>query len=99
MTSHPWWSHKAHTHLVDHVQRALKDGVKDLGDLGGDVASQLVDDGRHCAQHLGLAGRRDVSLVVYEHGLQQGGHKVLRHLRDHSEVLFFGGFVFFFPPV
>lgn len=80
------------TDLVDHVQSALKDGIKDLGDFSRDVDSQLVDDGCHGAEDLGLPGSRDVPLVVDEHRLQQGGHKVLSHLEhryittsDHSE--------------
>lgn len=72
------------TYLVDHVQRALEDGVEDLGDFSRDVDAQLVDDGRHGAEDLGLPRGRHVPLVVDEDGLQQGGHKVLPHL-DHGE--------------
>lgn len=68
------------THLVDHVQSALKDSVKDLGDFSCDMDSQLVDNGCHGAEDLRLSCSRDVPLVVDEHGLQQGGHKVLSHL-------------------
>ena len=68
------------THLVDHIQSALEDGVEDLGDFSSDVNSQLVDNCRHGAEDLRLPGSRDVPLVVNEHGLQQGGHKVLRNL-------------------
>lgn len=70
------------TDLVDHVQSALKDSIKDLGDFSRDVDSQLVDDGCHGAENLGLPGSRDVPLVVDQHRLQQGGHKVLCYL-DH----------------
>lgn len=76
------WDLVTQTHLVDHVQSALKDSVKDLGDFSRDVDSQLVDNRRHGAEDLGLSGGRDVPLVVDEHRLQQGGHKVLSHL-DH----------------
>lgn len=72
------------TDLVDHVQSALKDGIKDLGDFSRDVDSQLVDDGCHGAEDLGLPGSRDVPLVVDEHRLQQGGHKVLSHLEHRT---------------
>lgn len=67
-------------YLIDHTQRALKHGVKDLGDFSCDVDAQLVYDGCHGAEDLRLPGSRDVPLVVDEHRLQQGGHKVLRHL-------------------
>lgn len=72
------------TDLVNHVQSALKDGIKDLGDFSRDVDSQLVDDGCHGAEDLGLPGSRDVPLVVDEHRLQQGGHKVLSHLEHRT---------------
>ena len=72
--------HACRAHLVDHVQCALKNGVEDLGDLRGDVRPQLVDDGCHGAEDLGVAGRWDVPLIVDEHRLQQGGHKVITHL-------------------
>ena len=38
--------------LVDHVQGALKHGVKDLGDLDGDVGLQLIHHCCHHRQHL-----------------------------------------------
>lgn len=72
------------TDLVDHVQSALKDGIKDLGDFSRDVDSQLVDDGCHGAEDFGLPGSRDVPLVVDEHRLQQGGHEVLSHLEHRT---------------
>lgn len=75
-----------HTHLVDHIQSALEDGIKDLGDLSGDVDSQLVDNGCHGAEHLRFTSGRDVPLVVDEYGLQQGGHKVLCHLEDRTST-------------
>lgn len=68
------------THLVDHTQRALKHSIKDLGDFACDVHSQLVYDGCHGAENLRFPGSWDVSLVVDQHGLQQGGDKVLPHL-------------------
>lgn len=74
------------TNLVDHVQSALEDCVKDLGDFSGDVGSQLIDDGCHGAEDLGLSGCWDVSLVVDEHGLQQGRNKVLCHLEPQSNT-------------
>ena len=70
------------TDLVDHVQSALKDGIKDLGDFSRDVDSQLVDDGCHGAEDFGLPGSRDVPLD--EHRLQQGGHEVLSHLEHRT---------------
>lgn len=72
------------TDLVDHVQSALKDGIKDLGDFSRDVDSQLVDDGCHGAEDFGLPGSWDVPLVVDEHRLQQGGHEVLSHLEHRT---------------
>lgn len=68
------------SHLVNHVQRALEDGVEDLGDLTGDVASQLVDNGRHGAEHLGLSGGGNVALIVYEDGVEERRDKVLADL-------------------
>ena len=87
----PWWTKtdlNVHNqpicgpHLVDHVQGALKDGIKDLGYLTGDVTSQLIDDGRHGAEDLGLTGRRDITLVVYEDGIQKWWNEVLSNLEN-----------------
>lgn len=75
-----------HTHLVDHVQSTLEDSIKDLGDLSGDVDSQLVNNGCHGAEHLGFTSGRDVPLVINEHGLQQGGHEVLCHLEHRMST-------------
>lgn len=75
-----------HTHLVDHVQSALKDGVKDLGDFSRDVDSQLVDNGCHGAEDLGLTGSGDIALVVDEDGVQQRWNKVLPYLEEQRGV-------------
>lgn len=67
-------------HLVDHVQGALEDGVKDLGYLTGDVSPQLVDNCCHGAEDLRLTGSRNIALVVNEDGVQQRWNKVLPYL-------------------
>lgn len=68
-------------YLVDHVEGALEDGVKDLRYLTGDVSPQLVDNGRHGAEHLRFAGGWDVALVVNENSVQQRRNKVLSDLK------------------
>lgn len=70
------------SYLVDHVQGALKDGVKDLGYLAGDMSSQLVDNGRHGAEYFGFTSSRDVALVVDEDSVQQWRNKVFPNLKD-----------------
>lgn len=69
-------------YLVDHVQGALEDSIKDLGDLTGNVSSQLVDDSGHSAEDLGLTCSRDIALVVNEDGVQQWWNKVLTNLEN-----------------
>lgn len=70
------------SYLVDHVQGALKDGIKDLGYLAGDVSPQLVDNGRHGAEDFGFTSSGDVALVVNEDGVQQWRNKVFPDLKD-----------------
>lgn len=70
------------TYFVDHVQGALEHGVKDLRDLAGDVSPQLVDDGCHGAEDLGLTGGGDIALVVDEDGVQQRRNKVFPDLEE-----------------
>lgn len=70
------------SYLVDHVEGALEDGVKDLGNLAGDVPAQFVDNGRHGAKDLGLAGGGNVTLIVDEDSVQQWGDKVLSNLGE-----------------
>lgn len=41
---------------------------------------QLVDDGRHGAEDLGLPGSGDIALIVDEDGVEQGRDKVLSDL-------------------
>lgn len=72
------------SYLVDHVQGALEDGVKDLGYLTSDVPPQLVHNGRHGAEDLRLTGGGDVALVVNEHGVQQRGNKVFSDLEKEE---------------
>ena len=67
-------------HLVDHVQGALEDGIKDLRYLTGDVSPQLVDNGCHGAEDLRLTGSGNIALVVNEDGVQQRWNKVLPYL-------------------
>ena len=58
--------------LVDHVQRALKHGVKDFRNIGRRMAFQFVNNRGHRAQHLGLSCRRDgAPLVIVQNGVQQ----------------------------
>ena len=66
--------------LVDHVQSALKDSVKDLRDLLSDVASQLIDNYRHGTQHLGLSSRWNVALVVEQYSIEERRNKIVRNL-------------------
>lgn len=73
------------SYLVDHVQSALKDGIKDLGYLAGDVPPQLVDNSCHGAEDFRLTGGRDIALVVNEDGIQQGGNKVLTNLKQQQQ--------------
>lgn len=47
------------------------------------MSPQLVDDGRHGAEHLGLSGSGDVALVVDEDGVQQRRNKVLSYLENN----------------
>lgn len=72
-------------HLVDHVQGALEDSVKDLGYLTGDVSPQLVDNGCHGTEDLRLTGSGNIALVVNEDGVQQWWNKVLPYLEKQWE--------------
>lgn len=69
-------------YLVDHVESALEHGIKDLRYLTGDVPPQLVDDGCHGAENLGLAGSRDIALVVDQDRIEQRWYKVLPYLES-----------------
>lgn len=80
------------TYFVDHVESTLKHSIKDLRDLTSDVSPQLVDDGRHGAEDLGLSGGGDVALVVNQDRVEKRWHKVLPYLEWHqkySELLIF----------
>ena len=69
---------------VDHEQRALEHGVEYLGHLFGDAVLELVDNGGHGGEHLGLARLRYVLLVVEEDGVEQRRYEVLH---DHLRVV------------
>lgn len=75
---------KTVTHLIDHTQCALKHSIKDLWDFSCDVDPKFVYDGCHGAEDLRLSCSWDVSLVVDEHSLQQGRHKVVSNLRTEK---------------
>lgn len=68
------------TYFVDHVESTLEHSIKDLRYLTGDVAPQLVDDGCHGAENLGLTGSRDIALVVDQDRIEQRWYKVLPDL-------------------
>lgn len=68
------------TYFVDHVESTLKHSVEDLRDLTRDVSPQLVDDGRHGAEDLGLSGGGDVALVVNQDRVEKRRHEVLPYL-------------------
>lgn len=81
------------TYFVDHVESTLKHSIKDLRDLTSDVSPQLVDDGRHGAEDLGLSGGGDVALVVNQDRIEKRWHEVLPYLewrQKYSELLIFG---------
>lgn len=73
------------SNLVDHVQGALKHGVENLGDFCSDVGCELVDDGRHGAEHFGFSSGGDVPLIVDQYGLEQRGDKVLPDLNARQK--------------
>ena len=71
--------------LVDHVQRALEDGVEDLGDLRGYRPLELVHHGGHGGEDLRLSGgRHRTPLVVEQHGVKQRRDEVFE---DHVGVV------------
>lgn len=77
------------TYFVDHVESALKHSIKDLRDLTSDVSPQLVDDGRHGAEDLGLSGGGDVALVVNQDRIEKRWHEVLPYLEWHQKYYSF----------
>ena len=48
------------------------------------MSPQLVDDGRHGAEDLGLTGGGNVALIVDEDGVQQRWNKVLPDLENNG---------------
>lgn len=73
------------SYFVDHVEGALKHGIKDLGYLAGDVPPQLVDNGCHGAEDFRFTGGGDIALVVDEDGIQQRWNKVLPYLTNNRK--------------
>lgn len=51
------------------------------------MSPQLVDDDGHGAEHLGLARRRHVALVIDENRVQQRRNKVLSYLGEERARL------------
>lgn len=57
--------------LVDHAERALKRGVEDGRDLIGEKRAKTSDDRRHNVENLGVAGRRDILVIIAENGIEE----------------------------
>lgn len=71
--------------LLDHIQRTLEHGVKDLRYLRRDAHFQFANDGRHCAQHLGFTCLRHLaSLIVQQDGIEQRRYETVN---DHIIVV------------
>lgn len=73
--------------FIDHVERALKDGVEDLGHFTGDVVFQIVYDGRHRQQDFRLPRcRHCTSVVVQEDGVEQWRDKAFQNLSQQTST-------------
>lgn len=71
-------------YLIDHVQCAFKDSIKDLRYFSSNVPSQLVYDNGHCTKYFWLPGSWNVPLVIYKNCVQQRWNKVFSYLEGKN---------------
>ena len=72
-------------YLIDHIQRAFKDSIKDLRYFSSNVPSQLVYYNSHRTEHFWLPGSWYIPLVIYKNCVQQRWNKVFSYLEAENQ--------------
>jgi len=66
--------------FVDHVERTLEDGIKDLGDVGCRVTFQFVDNGGHRREDFRLpSGGDGAVLIVAQDSVEEWRNKIVQN--------------------